>query len=85
MGQQQAARASAVSGGEVDLYEALAEGLYGLLRESPFGPEDFFGEPRRPMPTLYPPGSPEKVAELERRYFRRESLFNPLDAERNVA
>lgn len=65
-----------------ELYEALVSGLESLLWESPFGPEDFFGEPRRPMPTLYPPGSPEKVAELERRYYRRESLFNPLDADR---
>jgi hypothetical protein len=66
------------------LYEVLIEGLYGLLRESPFGPEDFFGSGRQPMPTIHPPGSPEKVAELETRYFRRESLFSKLDADREA-
>lgn len=76
--------ASVVSGGETDLYAALAEGLYSLLRESPFGPEDFFGEGRRPTPTRFRPGSQEKVAELERRYYRRESLFNPLDADHDT-
>lgn len=83
MRQQQALRASAVSPA-VDLYDALVSGLESLLWESPFGPEDFFGEGRRPMPTRFRPGSPEKVAELERRYFRRESLFSPLDADHDT-
>lgn len=67
-----------------ELYDVLVAGLESLLWESPFGPEDFFGEGRQPAPTRFQPGTPEKVAELEMRYYRRELLFSKLDADREA-
>lgn len=43
--------------------------------------DDFYGHAPMPTPTPYPPGTPEKVAELERRAKERLSLFHPRDAE----
>lgn len=45
---------------------------------------DFNGRARLPEPTQAPPGSPEKVAVLERRARLGQALWHPCDAPMDV-
>jgi hypothetical protein len=48
------------------------------------GVSDFNGKAAMPEPTDAPPGSPEKVAILERRARLGQALWHPLDAPMDV-